>query len=319
MKQGLPASTKSELAMKLFMGHYLRWAKDHAEDNNVLEQDRIHILLAFQRAYSEWQNGRIPMELAATFVSSVNSFARFLGYRGELQERINWGKQALEVAEQTGQLSAVAELCASTIAWPLLQIGNHEEAKKYCEQGIQAARQSKEPRWMGEAARTLSGIARDQNRGDESKDWAKRAFRYGREARDKRVKRGAVLDLGYAALLHQNYTAAERRFRLLLNLAKEDDDKERMANRSVAVAIALLDQGLTEEPFHLYQSALALGEELESEVIMGEAESLLGKIEQVRGDASHAKELALSATRRFERVGIRRQSRAEQFVVLGSR
>jgi hypothetical protein len=44
------------------------------------------------------------------------------------------------------------------------------------------------------------------------------------------LKRGAVLDLGYAAILDRNYTGAERRFRILLRLVERDEDKERIAN-----------------------------------------------------------------------------------------
>jgi hypothetical protein len=132
------------------------------------------------------------------------------------------------------------------------------------------------------------------------------------------LKRGAVLDLGYAAILDRNYTGAERRFRILLRLVERDEDKERIANRSMDVAFANLNQGLIPESSQLYERAFALGQELGSNIIVAEALSGLSKAEQARGNVARAKELALNAKRRFDGRGIIRPSRADQFAVINS-
>jgi tetratricopeptide (TPR) repeat protein len=295
--------------------HYL----DQILVKPISNDDEGQILKAFETAYSDLQNRPLSSKLAELFIKAVNRFARYLGSKGSYRDRIVWGKKALEIAEEIGDNVAVAELCASTIAWPLLQQGKYDQAKEYCERGLNAALQSNSFRWAGEAARSLSGIARDLKQPEEALLWAKRAFRYARQAipRDKFVillKRGAVMDLGYAALLNGKYREAEKRFQALLRLyISEDDDKERIANFHGGLAIVLLNQGRVDEAEKLLNKALEIASELQNnQVIIAETEFSLAIVADVR-----AHRLRLHAQHIFDQLGIERPSRSQQFVDLG--
>jgi hypothetical protein len=151
-----------------YMHYYLEKAQTAAGDNNTLEADRLDIMAALTLARDDCSEG--DDQQCRLFVQSVTAIARFLGYRNALDDRVKWGKAALGVAELLKDDLTIAELCASTISWPLLQLGRNEEAKGYCVRGLEAARKFEHStaahRWAGNAARTLSGIARD------NKDWA---------------------------------------------------------------------------------------------------------------------------------------------------
>lgn len=308
------------------MKYYLKYTQINAKKFSTLEAEQPNILLALSSAYDTWQHTPSDLELAELFIDSVSQLAGFLGNRGDLQGRVAWGKKALEVAKKIGHISSVAEVCASVIAWPLLQLGDYEQAKKYCEQGMQAALQCQELKWAGRAARSLSGIARDQSQAIDAEYWAKQAFRFSQQSRDMDLKKGALLDLGYAALLNHEYIGAEKRFRILAKLAEENLDKEKLANRSLDLAkeilanrsfdvgLAILNQGRVDEARKLYEKGFALAEELKSKVAIGEAEFGLAKVAEASGDLERAKELNSSARHRFDLVGVTRLGRAEQFV-----
>lgn len=278
--------------------------------------DVPQILLALERAYNDLQHDSTSSKLANSFINTVNRFARYLGFKGSYQDRIAWGQRALKVAETREDKPAVAELCASTIAWPLLQLGDYDRAQEYCKRGLDAAIESNTPRWAGEASRILSGIARDRKQSDEAGMWARRAYGYARQCVPvdryvKLLKRGAVMDFGYADLLKGKYRKAERRFRVLLEIYIREDDKERIANFYAGLAITLLNQGRIDEAEELYKKAEVLGQALNSQVIIAEAEFGLAKVAEAR-----AIQLRSRARLRFDQLGITRPGRAEQFVDL---
>jgi tetratricopeptide (TPR) repeat protein len=298
------------------MEYYLRYAHVNSHDNATLEQEYNNILLALEEAYQAWQHGILSRDVANSFIESVNKFARFLGYRANFQERVKWGKRTLEVAERDNHRLAIAELSASVIAWPLLQLGEWEQAKVYAQKGMDAALQCQSPRWAGEAARTLSGIARDQQQADEAKHWAKMAFVYARQSRHTLLKKGAILDLAYAAMVAHNFIRAERLFRVLVELAQEDNDRERAPERMGDLALAILNQHRLKEARKLFEDARPMVEVLNNDIMKGELAFSLAKIEQLLGNDSRAKELALEGRRIFELLGVKRPPRAEQFTYL---
>jgi hypothetical protein len=255
---------------------------------------------------------------------------RFLGFRNALSERVAWGKSALEVAKLIGDMPAVAELSASAIAWPLLQLGKYDEAERYCFEGLKAAEQCGDPRvgarWAGNAARSLSGIARDADDGPRAQHWASQAAMYARRCEDPLLIRGGQLDFGYAALLLGNFDEAEHLFAELLAGEERGEDGERIGNRSGDVAIALMNRALRSKVAadrtrlcdqahaHLERGRL-LAEEIGHAVLLGEMEICLATLARIQGGEVEFRRLMSSGRRRFEELGISRQGRGEQFVI----
>src|SRR5215813_7313119 len=126
------------------MQYYMGQVVAHAADNVRLEADRPDIMSALVVARECCQADDV--EQCGLFIRAVGSVVRFLGFRNALSERVAWGKSALEVAKLIGDMPAVAELCASAIAWPLLQLGKYDEAERYCFEGLKAAEQCGDPR-----------------------------------------------------------------------------------------------------------------------------------------------------------------------------
>ncbi|PJF37842.1 MAG: hypothetical protein CUN55_20025 [Phototrophicales bacterium] len=79
------------------------------------------------------------------------------------------------------------------------------------------------------------------------------------------------------------------------------------------VGLSLINQQRFEDARLLYEEAFRLGENIHHEVIMGEAEAGLAKIEQIEGNHLRANELISNTEHRFEVSGVSRLPRAEQF------
>jgi tetratricopeptide (TPR) repeat protein len=302
-----------------------------AGDNAALEADLPDIMSALRAARDSCiEDGESSVQQCREFVASVAALARFLGFRSALDERVSWGKDALKVAERLGDDLAIAELCSSTIAWPLLQLGKNDEAKSYSLRGLKAARQCKDQeaagRWAGNAARTLSGIARDSKDGDSALEWAEQAAAYARICGDPVLAKGAELDFGYAALLRGNFTEAEDRFRSLLSSEESGEDNERIGYRCIDVALAVMNRAirsgveieklrLCQEARLLLERALGLATQINHEIMIGEAKIGLAVIARALGDEDNYSRLLADGRRRFAELGIRRGGRWEQFVL----
>jgi hypothetical protein len=310
--------------MRLYLGE----AISDAADNAILETDRADIMSALMVARERCRPGDVPQ--CRLFVRAVEALVRFLGFRNALNERVTWAKSALEVAKVLGDNEAIAELCASAIAWPLLQLGNYSEAEYYCLEGIRAAQLCSDPRvaarWAGNAARSLSGIARDADDGPKSRHWATEAADYGERCEDETLIRGAKLDFGYAALLLGNFEEAEHLFSTLLEQEECGDDDERIGNRSNDVALALMNRALRStvgsERARLCSEARAylerskrLGEKIKHVVLLGECEIALATLARIEGKDGEYRHLMATGRRRFDELGIKRKGRGEQFVI----
>jgi hypothetical protein len=307
----------------------MRRVQQVSGDNDALEADRLDIMSKLKIAYDSCSEDDI--ELCQLFIHSVMSLARFLGFRNELDERVRWGKAALEIAELIQDQLAITELCASTISWPLLQQGKGEEAERYSLRGLEAARRCDDPmvaaKWAGNAARTLSGVARDRNDGETAYYWAGQVAEYAASCKDPLLIRGAELDFGYAALLRGDFLEAENRFQALATFedSKEAKDIERIANRNGDVALAIMNQAIraTDDAERvrlclraraIWERCRQLGEEINHRVVVAEAEGGLAIVARELGDADEYERLIASCHRRFAELGISRGSRAEQFI-----
>lgn len=323
-----PSRTFDEECRIRHMQYYMQEVMVNAADNEALEADRADIMSALAVARDCCRANDV--EQCRFFIRAVGALARFLGFRNALNERVTWGKSALEVAELIGDSSAIAELCASAIAWPMLQLGNYAEAEQYCLEGLEAAQRCSDPRvrarWAGNAARSLSGIARDADDGPKAQHWAKQAAIYAHRCGDETLVRGAKLDFGYAALLLGNFEEAEHLFATLLEEEERGNDEERIANRSGDVALAIMNRALRSDVAtdrtrlcdHAHanvERSQRLGEKIRHAVLLGECEISMATLARIQGDKAEYRRLMASGRHRFEELGISRKGRAEQFVI----
>jgi hypothetical protein len=308
----------------------MRKLPSKAGDNRVMQIELPDTMLALRNTYDRCGDGDLGQ--CRLFIAAVLAIARFLGFRNALDDRVKWGEDALAIAERLDDNLAIAELCASTICWPLLQQGKLEDAERYSRRGLEAALRYEDAtigaKWAGSAARTLSGVARDRNDGETAYYWAGRAAEYASICQDQLLIRGAELDFGYAALLREDHAEAERRFQPLVDFeeSKADKDIERLANRSGDLALAIMNHAIRAEDSALktrlclqareiYERCLSLGQEIEHRVVIAEAESGLAIIARVLGEEREYERLTESCHRRFAELGITRESRAEQFII----
>jgi hypothetical protein len=298
-----------------------------AGDDKALEPIRLDIMKSLTTAKELCRAEDVQQ--CQLFVRAVAAVARFLGARNALDDRVRWGEMALAVAEMTNDNLAIAELCGSVISWPLLQQGRHEEARLYCLRGLEAAKRVEDPvtgaRWAGSAARTLSGIARDNRDAETAYHWAGQAAMYAKICNEQTLIRGAELDFGYAALLRGDFVEAETRFRKILGWEEQGADLQRIGDRSGDLAVAIANRAirsadslekarLLEEARTLVNRTMGLGKEIGNEVMVAESEIALAVLARTAGEEDEYLRLMESGHGRFGRLGIVRPGRWEQFV-----
>ena len=269
------------------------------------------------------------VEQCRLFIRAVGALARFLGFRNALNERVAWGKSALEVAELLEDTPAIAELCASAIAWPCSSSVTTQRQSTTVSKASRRPERCSDPRvaarWAGNAARSLSGIARDADDGPKAQHWAKQAAMYARRCEDASLIRGAQLDFGYAALLLGNFDEAEHLFAELLE--GEERGKTRSGSGIARRRRYRADEPGTEvrgrrRPYPPMRSGPRVsgtqptaGREDQACCPVRRIEISLATLARIQGDEAEFRRLRASGRRRFEELGISRQGRAEQFVI----
>jgi tetratricopeptide (TPR) repeat protein len=318
----LPIDEREPLKRR-YLQYYLGFAHEKwlSKEKGKLEQEQQNILLALDYAYSYWQQQTGDQELSQLIIKAVNTFGVFLSSKGSYQMRLDWGVKVFNIAEIQGNTRLLAETCAYTISWCLLQQGKYEEARAYSERALQAAIQISDERIAGYASHNRAGAERDTFNVTEARQWAVKTMSYANASGDERLRRHAILDEGYADLLDQtenSFQHAEDRFRELVLLEREDlakgtGSEELLANRSIDVGLALLNQHRFEEARTFFNESYTIGQALKHQTIIGEAEFGFAKIEQGLGDAQQARQWLLKGQYSFTLSGIVRASRAEQF------
>ena len=307
-----------------YIKHYLTFAQTNCKNKDALEKEQANIMQGLEYAYIAWKENSFDQELSDLILVTIQKFGLFMSSKGSFKSRIEWGKKALEIAEYNDDLSSIANLCAYTISWSLLQQGDYKQVREYCDRGLKAALSCENIKIAGIAAHNRAGAERDLGEKSNAKYWAKKTLKFAQDSGDEQLRKYAVLDLGYANLLEKeinSYIEAETQFRELMEIERKDQSEgkgndELLANRSMDVGLALLNQGKFAESRKLYEEAIQLGNKIAHLTIIGEAEFGLSKIERALGNNRKATKWELSAKTMFERAGVTRAARAEQFFFL---
>ncbi len=317
-------------AAKLRIAEYYRaFLREHAGNDAALAVERTNLLACLEWVSKSQLENPEARDVAEILVETVNTLARFLGATASLEARITWGRKALGAARMLGDNASMAQLCCSTLAWALLQRGEYKDAELYALQGINAATQCEDSRvsdkWRGNAARTLSGISRDQKDPSGALHWAEQASICAQSCNNEELRRGAELDFGYAEILAGDFSAAEGRFRDLLALEEGGRNFERIGNRSNDVALAIANRAirsndgaereeLCRKARKLIERCLLLGKQINHTVMVAEAEISLAVTWKVLGNEEEYWRLIECGRGRFKELGVSRPGRAEQFV-----
>jgi hypothetical protein len=322
------AGTEQRAAKLRCAAYYQEFLVENGGNNAQLAAQGQNVLAAIEWVYEATLAFPDERRIGATLVSLVNTYARYLGATANLEVRVLWGERAAKSASTLSDPEIVARLYSSTLAWPLLQLGRHEEARRYANLGLAAARNCNNlhvaDKWIAHSARMLAGAARDEKLADESHLWAIEAASRSAACGDAGLARGAVMDLGYADLLRRSYAEAEARFRELLEYEEEHQDNERIANRSFDVALAVVNRakqvteevernGLCQQANLLYKRGLAIGQALDHSIVISEGEAGLAMVNRLLGEDDQYQILIQSSRQRLDELGVRRPPRAEQF------
>jgi hypothetical protein len=258
-----------------------------AKDNNeILEAEIPTIIQSMEDAYSDWKrqthrSNEWP-DRDREFLAAVTNLARYLGYRANFRDRVEWGMRALDVAERLDDKAAEVELCASIISWPLLQMGDLARAETYSQKGYDLAVDVGKWREAALAARTLSGIYRDRSTEQPGSNaeivglaqkWAGRAYLCARRAGDRDLRLSAIFDHANAAMLSAaSWRRAERGYRVVVAdfERRSPRDVERLASRLGDLGHALICQGKDDEAEVYYRRSEDVLQSFESPIIRAE-------------------------------------------------
>ena len=223
-------------------------------------------------------------------------FARCLAERGEFDEGIDAGREAVAIAE--GPYSLVGACIG--LGYVYLVKGELDVAGSVLEQGCSVAREANLTLLRPQAVRLLGGVYLLAGRVDEGLALVRSA---AEEVESKRLlmQQAAVLALlgeacVYAGKVEEGATAAQR----ALTLAR---DREQRGD--AAAALFVLGEAAARDPVDIdkaernYLAAIALAGELEMRPLLGRSHLGIGRLYLRTGDRDRAEDHLLTATRMF--------------------
>jgi len=322
----------------------MAFAREKHDDNAITKDRMRYVIPFFERYWKFWRTmdrSRPEWEASSReFLRAVRDLARYMGFDSNFRGRADWGKCALEVAEALGDREAVIELCTSTISWPLLQLGELDEAGHFAKLGYDAAIADGAHSQAALAARTLSGVARDlcaAGQGFDEKarrdatSYATLAYRAARACANEDLRYSAIFDLSNAAMLGAHWLRAERGYRILVRrfeaaLARSGHERgeapalqERLASRYGDLAICLICQGRTHEARQYFSEGAKLQELLDSAIMRAESCFNSGALARLEGDETLARAFEQRGETEFATLGITRLPRVRQYLEIASR
>jgi tetratricopeptide (TPR) repeat protein len=303
------------------------------DDNETLDADSETIRRSLEYAYNNWKrkpnrSNEWP-DRDREFLGAVMNLARYLEFRSNFRDRVTYGMQALEVAAGLNDKAAEIELCASTISWPLLQMGDLAGAEVYSQKGYDLAIGAGKWREAALAARTLSGIFRDQSTGHPKSNaaniqlaqkWAGKAFHCARRCDDRDLRLSAIVDHANAAMLKGAWRRAERGYRLMVSDLERRSpiDVERLAARLGDLGHVMICQGKVDEAEGYYRRSEALLRSFYSEFMKAELTFNFAAVARARGRIAEAETLAAAGRNAFQKLGIIRDARVDQYLKIAA-
>ena len=291
-----------DVPLRLYACHYLALAchslGDYGRASELLRA-------VVQSPPSEWRTGGFGG--TATGSGSWEAYqahnlawlARCLAERGEFEEGVAAGRQAVSIAEGLGSPYSLTVACMM-LGYIFLARGDFDAAVPVLERSCSVAREANFTLHRPHATRLLGGAYLLAGRIDEGVALV-RAATHEIESRRLLMQEAAVLaSLGEACLycdrVDEASTAAQRALTLAQERGQRGDAAAALHVLGEAAARGSLD---IEQAAHHYQEAIALAGELEMHPLLARSHLRIGRLYVRVGDRERAEEHLLTATGLF--------------------
>lgn len=214
-------------------------------------------------------------------------------------------EKARAAAERAGAKAVLADSLQglANVAW---NQGHYAAAQTYLEQSLALCQELGDRRGEADAYNILGIVFQRQHDYQRAQEHYTRALELRRAIGDRRAQGLSHNNLGSIAYELGEYAAAEAAYEVAAALCREANDRWGMAIAALGLAAIRLDQGDLAEAQRQAEAALAGLQQVHAPVRAGQAEYVLGRIAQARGEGKTAAErfsAALDMWRNANQVG----------------
>lgn len=227
----------------------------------------------------------------------------FLGTAGYWEERVRFGRIALEAAKTINDHDTIAEMLYA-LGWTLFRQGHFVEAEEVLEASKEEymdLQQRSDASW---AMIALAKMMVMQGNLERARVIVEEATELAGAEDYQRNSAGLLTARGKIELQSGNIELAQTLFREALDLTKQRDNKLSVGSRQIDLGEVALAQNNLNESERLFREGLANSEQFLRQDNMALANFGLAKVYSRRGKETEAKKQALIARDQFERLGI---------------
>lgn len=286
------AKLVDEAAYERMVDFYVRYAEDHCEDHGALDLEWLNVEAALETAskhdmrdlllrgvnaiyhhleirglYDVAQDLLRRAREAAEHLGDTSGQTTILLYQGRLAEKQGdysraWEclKRGLALARQAEDGKKIADLL---VASGIVEISRSElaKARKHLQEALEIYRErGGDPKCIGEIYSKLGLAARDQGEFESAKKYLRDGLALAHQTPDLKIE--LLLHLGFLEMARQNTDEAENYFHEGLELARQTENKDRIAQLLHAWGVVARVREKYDDAKAYLQEGLALAQEI---------------------------------------------------------
>jgi LuxR family glucitol operon transcriptional activator len=281
-------------------GYFLDFLRQHGGENwrgyDIVELDVINILAIVDWCY-ETGNWR-------ALIDFVNSLNYFLGIRGYWDERIRYGKKAMQASENLGDMQSFAWIATFVVGWTLYGQGYTEQGKELTMKALHISEEHNYHKGIATALCNLGRFAYLGGEFDKAQHLYAKGLKLWEQIGNQRPIAAAHRDLGTIALYQGDIQEAKRQLEEAQRQFEEIDDTQGLASTYRRLGNLAEQRGDYEQAQWFYEEYLTLAQETGNLCYIGSAKSDLAFSKEQQQDYQEALALARDANEVYQRLGI---------------
>lgn len=314
-------TTKMYKKMSIYFSHLLSsyqkpysYFEPKVQKNFLLDEGNIKVVLDF---YKQNKQDKNFVELAISFCNFLTNFSRW-------QEVVDYGEEAVYLAEKIEDNLALAHLYTYVLAWPMWMQGDYKKAREYCMKGLKSAKKLDEDNkniysCFATHNQHKAALQECQNTKDneiflrnlrEMQKYASLCLEFANKLKENTFYETligmAYGNLGYINLKFGDYEKAEYYFGERLKLLSNESEIHEAA-RLLDVAIARLGRHDYAEAKATFEKAQSIAKKHDRKDIVAEILFGQSRIQKETGDLKLAKNIEKDAYFIWKKMKLNRE------------
>jgi len=262
-----------------------------------IERENILSLMDWCARSDEWRQ----------FIDIEAGIRYFLSFQGYWDELIKLGLQAVEGGIKINNKASSAWSALSSVGWTYRKRSNYNEALKWTQKAHLLFEEIKDTRGKAAALRELGGLAENQSKLEQAKQFYKECILTSGNPIDREAGYDANIDLGDVSFKQGNLVEAEQLYQRQLKWWQEQNDPMWIAILLGKLGYVAYRQNDYKKALELYKQSCQENQRLERQIGIAYSKWAFASINEKLKEFKLAKISAKEALEIFERLGMTKQ------------